>query len=180
MLVWGGRGGFSKCCVFLSIFTVHSCFSFTAYFSQTTGNESQSWEGLGLREVPVTTCQNRNPQFQLQYAPPELLQCASMFPPEYNFLWPEFSALPGFNKVWKEHPHFCLSQSWTSLSLSETEPSGAHPSSIFLPALETTLCTFRQLMNFFAKQRLIHFRQYLSFSSRDNYLQFSGWNKHFY
>lgn len=75
---------------------------FTAYFSQTTGNESQGWEGLGLREVPVTTCHNRNPQFQLQCAP---------FPPEFNLLRPEFSALLGLNKVWKEHPHLCLSQS---------------------------------------------------------------------
>lgn len=71
-----GRGdGFSKCHVFLFIFTVHNL-SNSLCISQITENKSYTWEGWGMREVPMTICHNRSPQFQLTCGP---------FPPEFNF-----------------------------------------------------------------------------------------------
>lgn len=123
---------------------MHNSFSFNVYFPQITKNKSYSWQGLGLREVPVTTC-HKNPQFQLQCAP---------FPPELNLIWSEFSSLLGLNKVWKEHPHFCSSEVpwWTPAPVWDRDTTAA--SSCL--HRETTASTFRQLVNFFAKQRLIH------------------------
>lgn len=83
----GGGDGFSKCHVFLFMFTVHNSFRFTVYFPQITENKSYSWEGLGMREVPMTICHNRSPQFQLQCAP---------FPPEFNFS--DLNSLLGLKK----------------------------------------------------------------------------------
>lgn len=145
MLVWGE---FSKCRVFLFIFTVRNSFSFTVYFPQITENKSYSWEGLGLRFLwlPVTI---EILDFSFNVLPS--LQ-NSTFSDLNSLLYLDLTRYGRSILTSAHHIHRgetpCPCQRQRLLGHTTAASSWLHR--------ETTTSTFRQLVNFFAKQRLTH------------------------